>query len=236
MERDICPLVPEGYEDAMDDLGYLDDSRAMKGAKSERKAEDQYLRKFFQEIDRAVSGHLAGSESPLILACVDRYAPMYHEISTYRHLSDEMISGNPEDRDLRDLADEARHLLRGELIESQKSRLIDYKQAKGNGLAVEGIEALLEAAEDGNLRSIFLPGDTVLWGHVSSEDGSVRRGDSDSLGQGDLYEHAALAALDAGSEVYFLEEAQLPTDGKVIGIRRWKEEPQTSAHAAAGVV
>jgi len=234
IQENVCPHLPQGYEDAMEAAGYDEDSRAMKGLKSERKVEDKYLKKYFEEIERAVAQHLDGETFPLILACADSYGPVYREVNTYPPLSENLLAGNPEHRDLREMADEARLLLHSELINSQRVTLGLYKEAKAANLSVEGLEASLAAAADGNLKTLFLPGDASLWG--TREDGKIKSGQPESLETIDLYQIAALAALDAGSEIYFLEEAQLPTDSKVIGIQRWQDQAKTSVHAAAGVV
>lgn len=60
-------------------------------------AKDNILR-YFRQVDHGWRALLRGEQAPLVLASVDYLLPIYREATTYAHLMDEGVSGNPEGR------------------------------------------------------------------------------------------------------------------------------------------
>ena len=54
----------------------------------------QDLESFLRVVNRCVTDHLRGDETPLVLACVDYVATIYRNVNTYPHLLSETLSGN----------------------------------------------------------------------------------------------------------------------------------------------
>jgi hypothetical protein len=52
--------------------------------------------RYLQKVDRGLNEVLTGEHSPLTIAAVDYLHPIYREASTYRHLMDEGMKGNPD--------------------------------------------------------------------------------------------------------------------------------------------
>ena len=68
----------------------------MFGTVSDAEDWDQYMAHYFRQIDRGVVEVLRGHAEPLVLCAVEYELPLYKTVSTYAHLSDEVVRGAPD--------------------------------------------------------------------------------------------------------------------------------------------
>jgi len=219
-----CPGLPENYADAIERLGYGDESRKQAAAESNLKAREDELKVFFQQIDLAVSRFLTGRDVPLIVAGDSSYERIYREVNTYENIAEVYIEGNSEHTDKRDLSEKANVLLHSDFKESQRRALNRFKMMDDvyEGRVARGLEEVIKAAASGRVAVGFLPGDAETWGTSDTEESPViSKSDGPCMASTELYEYAAREILGNGGEVFFLEERQLPTDAKAIAVLRW---------------
>ncbi len=214
-----CPGLPESYREAMESLGYPPDSATLTAAESHLKANDDHLRKFFRVIDAAITAHIGTGGLPLVLACVDFYAPLYREVNTYQDLSDSVVAGNPEHTRIETLRQQGIEAL-GESSEDRLKRQVQ----RGSDPSCEhasGLKQVLSAAHGARISILLLPSDTEQWGNFDPDEECLTEEAMPSMTNTDLYELAALRALDTGAEVFFADAKDLPDDGQPHAILRW---------------
>lgn len=216
-----CPGLPNSYRSAIESLGYSPDSTTLTAAESHLKANDEHLKKFFRVIDAAITSHIGSGGLPLVLACVDSYAPLYRDVNSYLDLNDSIIPGNAEHTQLETLRQQCQELLRPSAEDSLKrqlERVHDPSCVQANGL-----KAVLSAAHQARISVLLLPSDTDKWGTFDPREDCINEDPSASMSNTDLYELAARKALDTGAEVFFANAQDLPEDGDPVAILRWGE-------------
>jgi predicted metalloprotease len=178
------------------------------------------LRQYARKVDQAMRGVLTGFELPLILAATEPLASIYRSVSSYPHLVDTTLRGNPEERTDRELADEARAVL-DDVYARETAALRDrFALLASQGRASADVATVARAATQGAVETVLVDIDEKLPGHVDEESGAVTFAGDDAVSYG-VVDEVARRVLLAGGRVLALRAPDVPGGGALAAILRY---------------
>ncbi|MDF1572888.1 MAG: hypothetical protein P1P82_14865 [Bacteroidales bacterium] len=195
--------------------GHGGDSGAMfhgQGAgKDDKGAEKE---KFFRAVDNGVMQVLKEQQAPLVLACVDEYYPVYKKVTAYSDLSEEHISGNPDEMDPLELHEEGWLLVEDHFRNVREEKKHALRDASAGSKASSDVREIIPAAVDRRIDTLFIEEDKDLFGIYDMENRTVElAAPGDRSYQASLYNLAAVHTLLNGGEVFISEAEEMPLQG-----------------------
>ena len=112
----------------------------------------QYLRR----VDDGIMEIIHDETVPMVLACVEEYYPVYKSVTRYNHLSDHMITGNPEQMDaaaIRRSVDPVFQEIRKNKIDSFVN---EYGLKSQKALTNNNIDDILEQSKHKNIDKLLI--------------------------------------------------------------------------------
>ena len=191
-----------------------------------REPKDQ-LKRFFREIDESVSGYIGGEDVPLVLAGVSEYLPLYQGVNSYSNLvEDDIVAGNPEHLDMKELHNEAWDIVESVLQDRQREEMDRFRETyhQNGGLASSDFHEILPACAYGRVETLFVPVGQYRWGRFDPETNTVEVHDSQQPGDGDLLNYAAVSAYMNGARVHALQPANMPGGRSVAATFRYQAD------------
>ena len=191
-----------------------------------REPKDQ-LKRFFREIDESVSGYIGGEDVPLVLAGVSEYLPLYQGVNSYPNLvEDDIVAGNPEHLDMKELHNEAWDIVESVLQDRQREEMDRFRETyhQNGGLASSNFHEILPACAYGRVETLFVPVGQYRWGRFDPETNTVEVHDSQQPGDGDLLNYAAVSAYMNGARVHALQPANMPGGRSVAATFRYQAD------------
>lgn len=172
------------------------------GDEIDKVLQERYLR----EVDAGLWAILREERVPLILAGVEPLVPMFRGITSYPHVLDAVVSGNPDVLRAEELHARAWAIVRPVFEQARSSAADRYREMAGRGERVtDHPETAARAAEEGRV-------DTLCLGPTGNDlEGPVR----------ELVERAAAATLLTSGAVYAYPDGDMPTDSAVAAILRY---------------
>jgi hypothetical protein len=180
-------------------------------------AKDDLLR-YFQRIDRGLHPLLREEKAPLVLAAVDYLQPIYRQANTYSHLLEQGVEGNPDRLSRRELHDRAWPLVQPLFEAEQQRAAAQYRQLAGTEHASGDLEAVVAAAYEGRVETLFVALGRQVWGVFDPSTGRVQQHKEAPFGDVDLLDLAAAHTLSHGRTVYAVEPEQVPSKTDVAAI------------------
>jgi hypothetical protein len=188
---------------------------------------DQILR-FFQLIDKGLREILHSETSPLVLAGVDYLLPIYRQASSYQHIVEGGIIGNPEllsQQDLHQRGWEIVSPIFKQELENAKARFgeLNTKELGSNELG-----EIVKAAYFGQVETLFISTEYQSWGQFDADNNRVEIHDEPQSGDIDLFDFAAQQTILKGGKVYALDLNDLPDQQPIAAIFRFKANSATA--------
>jgi hypothetical protein len=180
------------------------------GTSSDRDAREEYLRHFFNEIDKGIRTVLKEQTVPLVLAGVEYELALYRRISSYPRLANESVFGSPDS--LKDeVLERARAVVQHQIPDSLQKAL-DQLDGGSARVSFDGAQ-IVRAAQDGRVAYLFL-----REGNFARE-GGVREGNNS--GEEAAANTAAIETLLHGGEVFMLSPDRMPDGGSLAALMRY---------------
>ncbi len=179
---------------------------------SEEDAKDD-LRRFFLLVDEGLSDHLKEERAPLVLAAVDYLMPIYRQISSYSHLVEAGIAGNPEGNSADYLRTQAWPLVEPAFLKAREVAAGRFHALAGTGRASGDLLTVLRAAHEGRVDTLFVAVGEQRWGKVDPASGEAAPHEEAQPGDEDLLNVAATQAMVHGGRVYAVAPAEVPSAG-----------------------
>jgi hypothetical protein len=230
LEEVDLPGVPLGVRDALlgeeaqkqlqvyvADRGGVAARGIFHGHGSPGDVQEERVLRYFREVDRALGEVLAGERAPMVLAAVEHLAPLWRKATTYPHLVEETIAGNPEDLGLHELHPRAWAVVEPLFLQAQREAAARYHQLAGTGRTSKDPREIIRAAEHGRVDTLFAAQQPT---GPSADGGGVPVNDEGS-GLQDLRERATVATLVKGGAVYLLPAGEVPGGGSAAAIFRY---------------
>jgi hypothetical protein len=173
---------------------------------------------YFQKIDRGLHPLLKEKKAPLVLAAVDYLQPIYRQANTYSQLLETGVEGNPDRLGSRELHDRAWPLVQPFFEAELQCAAAQYRQLAGTGYASGDLEAVLAAAYEGRVETLFVSLGHPVWGVFDPTPGRVEWHEQALFGNVDLLDLAAAHTLRHGRTVYAVEPERVPSNTDVAAI------------------
>lgn len=134
-----------------------------------------YIRRYFRQIDDGVSDLLRDERAPLVLAGVDYILPLYREANKYQRLSEEGITGNPEELSASELHRQAWAIVQPYLQRERKEAAAQYQRLAGaeSELASNEVQEIVPAAYHGRVEILFVALGFQQWGSLDVDTNAV---------------------------------------------------------------
>jgi hypothetical protein len=175
---------------------------------------------FFRLLDGRMRRILEGETAPMILVGEERVLTIFREASTYSHIAEMEIHGNPEHLNPHDLMQQAQRAMEPMIEERRVAGRRLFEAAKNGARASVDLEQVLLAAFTGKLevllanRSANVPGEYDESSQQLTIRGVARPDDND------LLELAMIRTLRHGGQVYVMDEAEMPGSIPAAGVLR----------------
>jgi len=177
--------------------------------------------RWFRMIDKELSNHFGGGQSPLVLAGVESILSLYKEANTYQHLVEKGILGNPEELKTEELHSKAWALVQPVFIQARQKSAAEYTQLAGTGRATTDVKEAVTAACQGRVDVLFVAVGVQIWGHFDPDANAVHVHESPEPGDEDLLDLAAIQVLIKGGTVYAVAPEQVPEHAALAAVFRY---------------
>jgi hypothetical protein len=176
---------------------------------------------YFRQVDRGLHEILHEEDAPLVIAGVEYLHPLYHEVNTYPHLIEKGITGNPEQCRIETLQEQAWPLVEPIFQQAQAEARAKYEQYEGTGLASHDLAAIVPAAYDGRIDTLFVALGQRQWGTYDPATRQVRTVQEGEETSEDLLNVAAIQTFLNSGTVYAVEPDAVPGQGPVVAVFRY---------------
>jgi hypothetical protein len=190
------------------------------GAEDDKKDE---VRRYLQQLDDGIMRVVENETIPMVLAGVEYLLPIFREITSYKNVLEEGITGGPDRQDLNELHKDAWKIVEPIFRESQQKAMDRFQQFIGqhNGLATNSLDEAVKAAIGGRVETLIVPLGAQRWGHYDPATDSVHFDEASTPENEDMINYAAAQTLLNSGTVYAVPADQLPGGGEVAAILRY---------------
>jgi hypothetical protein len=178
---------------------------------SERDVSKEDLAHYFREIDAALRQPLRDQRVPLFLAGVQYLLPIYREVSSYAHIAEEELPGNPDRLGEQELHDKVWPLMK-KFVDGARAQAGDkYRQMAGTGKTSDDIRRIVVATHQGRVESLFVDRQAHQWGSYVPSTGEVHVHEQAQAGDDDLLDFAAVQTLLHRGSVFAVSAEEVPS-------------------------
>lgn len=182
------------------------------------------LKRFFRKVDEGVRELLADEIGPVILAAVDYYHPLYHEVSRLDNLTGEGVTGNVSNWDASRLHEAAWPIVRETVLGKIDGALQLWESAYSNGKGEPDLASVARLAVAGRIRLLLTEHGRNAWGRYDRDTGEmelIREGGEDPGPEAvDLLDEVAEVVIEKGGRSLILSGERMPTETGVAAILR----------------
>jgi len=175
---------------------------------------------YFRSLDRRLGEVLAGERAPMVLAAVEHLSPLWRRATSYPHLVDQTLPGNPEELRPDQLHARAWPIVEPLFLQAQHDAAARYDQLAGTGLTSQDPQQIAGAAQEGRIETLFIsqhPAGSVA---VSATREAAPHRDASGASR-ELVESATVTTLTKGGTVYALPSGEVPGGGSAAAIFRY---------------
>ena len=178
---------------------------------------------YFREVDKGLRSILQSEQAPLVLAGVEYLHTLYREASSYPHIFETGISGNPEQLRVDELHAEAWRILQPHFQQIKQTAKKRYRQLAGQNshLASDDLHKILPAALHGQVELLFVAVGAQQWGEFDPVSLQVHQNEAYRPGNDDLLDRAAVLTLLNGGTVFAVRKDQVPSQSLAAAILRY---------------
>jgi len=189
------------------------------GAGIDDKKDD--LLQFFRKIDKGLQPIIAEEDAPMILASVDYYWPIFREASSYSHVVDEGIKGNPEEMDEDELHERAWRIIQPMYLREQEEASAAFIESKAKAWTSTDLKIVVPAAHQGKVALLFVALGIQKWGVYKPRKKEVFLHEKAKATNQDLLDLAALQTILNGGKVFALAPEEMPDHADIAAIFRY---------------
>lgn len=196
-------------------------SVAFHGHGQGRDAADERLLEYFRAVDRSVTAAVGTNGTPLVVAAVEHFLPLYREATAIPSVIDVAVQGSPDELSDAELHERAWPLVSPLAERETEHQLARYAEHAAKGGAARGLESVLRDAQAARVETLFVPVDEVIWGKFDASSGKTRVHDERRPGDEDLLDRAVVETIRTGGRVLCLPGEDVPDGGPMAAVRRY---------------
>lgn len=192
------------------------------GQGSYKDEEQDKTKRYLNEISKALyNDYLHSKNEPLILASVKEYLPIFTEVSEYKNIVGEVIPGNHDNTNTKDLHEKALKIINPILNEEANVEFKKYKSTRGKESTTNDLIEIIKLAYMGRIEKLFVHDDFVVWGDFNPKTGEAILQTEQSTISDDLAELASFFTIINGGNVYMLNPEKYELKNKISAILRF---------------
>ena len=184
--------------------------------------------RFFQELDREVC-RLLGQETslpPLVLAGTETLRGLYRKATSYQYLTENDVEGHHGGNSAGEFDVDALHERGWEMVAPiyQKERAdaeARFGQLSASGKAEKSFHAVVSAAYQSRIDTLFVAQDATAWGQYDTAVGDVEVRDEVSSDETELLNAAMSWTLAGNGTVYVVDPSDVPSQNPLAAILRY---------------
>lgn len=211
--RKLEDVVGYDYEDTNLQFrsGHGGDAGAMfHGQGSGKDDKSIEIEKFFRSVDSGLMKIIKDSMTPLVLACVKQYHPVFKKVSSYGNLFDDFIEGNPDQEDPLILHEKACDIVKEYFRKQRKSKTRLFRKESAGGKSKTAIEEIIPAAVDGRIDTLFIQQGKDQRGFYDPRNRTTVVQENNSILDSSLFNLAALQTLGNSGHVFLSGPDEMP--------------------------
>ena len=190
------------------------------------------IKRFFHQINNALTAAFQTENTPLVLAGVEFLLPIYHEANSYNNLLETGVTGNPENTSAEDLHSSAWSIIEPHLTAARQSAMDKYHSLSGTGEATSKIESIVAGAANGQVDTLFVADDARCYGNFDRQTNKVEIVSQATEDSQDLIDFAVTQTYLQGGNVYIVERSQMPEAETAVAILRYPVYSETTKTTA----
>lgn len=184
--------------------------------------EEEYLTQYLKEVDQTLWKEVLHNQHvPLVLAAVDYEIALFKQISNYKHIAEESITGNFEHEDRQSLYLKAKEKIAPYFKEYMNSALKNFYDNSTTGLSLSTPPEVVSAAYYAQISDLFVEKNQHIWGSINEINNEVtihhEKHDEDNC----LMNCAVVKTLMNGGEVHLLDIEKMPVKSKLAAFLRF---------------
>jgi hypothetical protein len=173
------------------------------------------IEQYFYKLSKQVDALMECEPLPAILAGVEYLLPMYKKTSGYTKFTEEVITGSFGDDDVHMLHEKAMVLQKPKHNQHRTAAIEKFASLKDEDWASAETQTVLLAALTGQLETLFIQKNEVIWGSYDAEKHSLTIKTDDTEVTKELLNEAAIQTLLKGGTVYPCEGEDMPAKNSV---------------------
>jgi len=181
----------------------------------------EQVRRFFNVLDDGLAKPLAAETAPMVLVGVEYLRPIFKSVTSYNHVLDEGVDGNPEGFRPDEIHAKAWHVVQPHFRERIRDAKDRYHAGHVRGTASDDLSDVLASAYDGRIGLLFALRGAEAWGIFDLAGRKANVHAERGPGDVDLTDLACRQTLATGGEVFVVEEADMPSATALAAVYRY---------------
>ncbi|HEX2296880.1 MAG TPA: hypothetical protein VHN37_16425 [Actinomycetota bacterium] len=179
------------------------------------------IRRFFNVLDDGLAKALAAETAPMVLVGVEYLRPIFKEVTSYNHVLDDGVDGNPEGFRPDEIHAKTWRVVQPWFRERIRDAKDRYHAGRVRGTGSDDLADILAAAYEGRVGVLFALRGAEVWGIFDLASRSAEVHSERGPGDVDLTDLACRQTLATGAEVFVVEEADMPTSTPLAAVYRY---------------
>ena len=212
LQRYTLPSGGEGYATHVRIHGHgvgIDDADVMN------------VTRYLQRVEEALEPVLKEQKVPLVLACVEYLAPLFHQVTRYKHVAEDYVPGNPDRVTDEELHAKAWPIVEERMKAAREQAAAEYAEGMPKGRGGRILADVLPAAYEGRVATLFVPRAVRRWGRFSIDSSAVEEHDVEQAGDEDLLDRAAVETLLHAGTVHEVPPEDMPGGSLIAAVYRY---------------
>lgn len=184
------------------------------------------VERYLRALDHALRERFGVTSTPLVLATVGYYQPIFASVSTaHSEVVVEVVEGNPERRSAEELHAEAWPIIDRWSAPAREAELRRLRDVVGTGMAAADLSTVVLAATAGRVETLFVAPGPPVFGAVDRETATVRVADTTDAAGGplrsDLVDIAVVETVRHAGTLRHAEPGSLPDGAALAALMRY---------------
>lgn len=185
------------------------------------------LKHFLRQVDESVNGYIGGEDVPLLLAGNSEYLPLYREVNSYSHLTDdEIVVDSSNAGTTEELHEKAWSVVEPvfQAAEKKEAERFDQLYYQDEKMASDDFHEVLPGCAYSRVQTLFVPVGEYRWGRFDPSTNTVEVHENKQPGDGDLLNYAAVNAYLNGATVHVLRPEKMPGGRSIAATFRYQAD------------